>query len=64
MFLRTREGDLIALIDVRKIFDIEHADGSHTTLAVMRADNEAIELACDYNIASLAKVLDPIRASR
>jgi hypothetical protein len=63
-FVRTREGDLISLIDVRKIYALNHEGGGCTVMAVMRANDELVELARDYNIDCLAKVLDPVRASR
>jgi hypothetical protein len=63
-FVRTRDGDLIALWDIKKIYSLEHDGGGCTVMAVMRADGELIELARDYTIAALARVLDPVRASR
>ncbi len=63
-FVRTREGDLIALYDTKKIYDLEHEGGGHTTMALMRDGETIIELARHYTIAGLAKVLDPARASR
>jgi hypothetical protein len=63
-FVRTKDGDLISLIDVRKIYALEHSGGGCTVVAVMRADDELVELARDYNIDCLAKALDPVRASR
>ena len=63
-FVRTHDGDLISLIDIRRIYAIEHEGGGCTVMAVMRADGEVVELARDYTIVGLAKVLDPVRASR
>jgi hypothetical protein len=62
-FLRDSKGSLVAIWDIRKIHDFEREDGSHSTLALMR-DGEIIELARDYSLPALAKVLDPTRASR
>jgi hypothetical protein len=59
-FLRTAAGDLIALVDVRRIYTIEHSGGGYSTIAVMR-DDELVELARDYSIDRLAKALDPVR---
>jgi hypothetical protein len=63
-FVRTRDGDLIALWDIKKIYSLEHDGSGQTIMAVMRADGELVELARDYTIAGRAKVLDPVRACR
>jgi hypothetical protein len=56
--------DLVALIDIARFYEIEHAAGcGHSTMAVLRS-GDSVELARDYSIAGLAKVLDPVRASR
>ena len=62
-FVRTVEGDLIALWDIKKIYVLEHEGGGHSTMAQLR-DGATIELARDYSIASLARALDPVRANR
>ena len=59
-FVRTAAGDLISLVDVKRIYAIEHQGGGWSTFAVMR-DDELVELARDYSMAALAKVLDPVR---
>jgi hypothetical protein len=62
-FVRTANGDLVALWDIKKIYVLEHEGGGHSTMALMR-DGETLELARDYTIAALARALDPVRASR
>jgi hypothetical protein len=64
MFVRTRSGDLISLVDVCRIYAVEHAGGGNSLVAVRRADGVLVELARDYTIESLARALDPVRASR
>jgi hypothetical protein len=60
-FVRTREGHLIAVVDIMKFYELEHAGGGRTVMAVVRTDSEPIELARDYSIDRLAKALDPVR---
>ena len=64
-FVRTRDGDLVALWDVKKIYSLEHEGGGWIRPWPKLRDGETIvELARDYSIATLARALDPVRASR
>ena len=57
-------GGLIALIDIARLYEIEHAAGGRTVVAVMRGTGVQVELARDLNIQVLARVLDPTRGAR
>ncbi len=59
-FIRAASGVLLALMDVKRIFTVEHDDRSTRCWAAMR-DNELIELSRDYTIESLRRALDPVR---
>ena len=63
MFLRTKSNELISLIDVARIYSVEHETGGQTIVAVLRGGVQ-VELARDYSMVGLAKVLDPTRGSR
>jgi hypothetical protein len=63
-FLRTIDGDLVALWDVKKIYSLDHEGGGYSTMAQLRDGETIVELARDYSIATLARALDPVRASR
>lgn len=62
-FVRTDDGNLISLVDVRKIFSVGIRYGSHTVAAPMHG-GETVKLARDYTIESLRRVFDPVRAHR
>ena len=64
MFLRTKTTELISLVDIARLYEIEHAAGRRTVIAVLRGSGVQVELARDYSIAALARSLDPLRASR
>ena len=55
-FLRTKSGDLIALIDIARLYEMEHAAGGRAVVAVMRGTGVQVELARDLNIQVLARV--------
>jgi hypothetical protein len=63
-FLRTADESLIALFDIKRIYSLDREGGGCVITAVMRADDALVELARDYTLASLARALDPVRASR
>ena len=63
-FVRTASGDLVSLVDVSRLYTVEHQGGGHTIVAVLRSDGTLVKLARDYTIESLARALDPVRASR
>ena len=63
-FLRTKSNELISLVDVARIYSVEHETGGQTIVAVLRGGSVQVELARDYSMAGLAKVLDPTRGSR
>jgi hypothetical protein len=64
MLLRTKSNELISLVDVARIYSVEHETGGQTIVAVLRGSGMQVELARDYSIAGLARALDPVRASR
>ena len=64
MFLRTKSNELISLVDVARIYSVEHETGGQTIVAVLRGSGVQVELARDYSMAALARSLDPVRAAR
>jgi hypothetical protein len=64
VFVRTKSNELISLVDIARLYEIEHPAGGRTVVAVLRGSGVQVELARDYSIAALARALDPIRAGR
>ena len=58
-FVRTHSGELISLIDISRLYQVEHDTGGHTVVAVLRADASLIRLARDYTIETLSRQLAP-----
>jgi hypothetical protein len=58
-FVRTSEGDLIALWDVKKIYSLDHEGGGYTVMAIMR-NGETVQLCRSYSMESLTRALAPL----
>jgi hypothetical protein len=64
MFLRTKSNELISLVDVARIYSVEHETGGQTIVAVLRGSGVQVELCRSYTIERLTRALDPVSSGR